>query len=108
LLQVTDSLSDFLVRAELGNLHRFLDQVSLSLSQDLNGGGPQGAVSIPLFMVFFSGNAVCFGCLLIWLELLMREVATYVAVLFFPLLLAVAVWPTATLLVMQLFELLVA
>jgi hypothetical protein len=108
LLQLTDSLSDYLVRAELGNVNRFLDQVSLALSQDLNGGGAQGAVSIPLFMVFCSGNAVCLGCLLIWLELLVREVATYVAVLFFPLLLAAAVWPKAAQLVRQLVEVLVA
>jgi hypothetical protein len=108
LLRLTDNLSDHLVRAELDNVNHFLDQVSLSLGQDLNGGGVPGATSIPLFMVFCAGSAVCFGCLLIWLELLVREVATYVAVLFFPLLLAAAVWPKATQLVRQLTEVLVA
>jgi hypothetical protein len=59
-------------------------------------------------MVFLAGNAVSFGCLLIWLELLVREVATYVAVLFFPLLMAAAVWPKTAQLVKQLAEVLVA
>jgi hypothetical protein len=108
LLQVTDNLSDYLVSAELGNLSRFLDQVSLSLGQDLSGSGTPGATTAPLFMIFCSSAVVCFGCLLIWLELLVRDVATYVAVLFFPLLLAVAVWPKAMQLVRQLTEVLVA
>jgi hypothetical protein len=108
LLQLTDNLSDYLVRVELGNVNRFFDQVSLALGQDLNAGGAPGAGSIPLFMVFCSANAISLGCLLIWLELLVREVATYVAVLFFPLLLAAAVWPKAAQLVRQLAEVLVA
>jgi hypothetical protein len=108
LLQVTDNLSDYVVGSELDNLNHFLDQVSLSLGQDLSGGGTPGATTIPLFMVFCSATVVCFGCLLIWLELLVRDVATYVAVLFFPLLLAVAVWPKAMQLVRQLIEVLVA
>jgi len=108
LLQLTDSLSDYLVKAELGRVTFFLDQVSLSLGRDLGGDGGTAATSAPLFMVFCSGTLVCLGCLLIWLELLVREVATYVAVLFFPLLLAAAVWPKAMQLVGQLAEVLVA
>jgi hypothetical protein len=108
LLQVTDNLSDYVVSTELDNLNHFVDQVSLSLGQDLGGGGTPGETTIPLFMVFCSATVVCFGCLLIWLELLVRDVATYVAVLFFPLLLAVAVWPKAMQLVRQLVEVLVA
>jgi hypothetical protein len=108
LLQVTDNLSDYLVRAELDSLNRFLDQVSRSLGQDLSGSGSPGATTIPLFVIFCSSTVVSFGCLLIWLELLVRDVATYVAVLFFPLLLAVAVWPKAMQLVRQLIEVLVA
>jgi len=108
LLRLTDSLSDYLVRAELDGVRRFLDQVSMALTQDLGGGGTPGATSIPLFMVFCTANLVCLGSLLIWLELLVREVATYVATLFFPLLLAVAVWPKAMQLVRQLAEVLVA
>src|SRR2546427_7617169 len=65
-------------------------------------------MAAPLFLVLCSGTVVCFGCVLIWLELLVREVATYVAVLFFPLLLAAAVWPRAMQLVRQLAEVLVA
>ncbi|MBO0685529.1 MAG: hypothetical protein J2P45_20425, partial [Candidatus Dormibacteraeota bacterium] len=53
-------------------------------------------------------NVICFGCILIWLELLVREAATYVALLFFPLLLAAAIWPKAMQLVRQLTELLLA
>ena len=108
LLQLSDNLSDYLMRAELASLNRFLGQVSLSLGQDLGGGGISGATAAPLFLVLCSGTVVCFGCVLIWIELLVREVATYVAVLFFPLLLAVAVWPKAMQLVRHLAEVLVA
>jgi hypothetical protein len=59
-------------------------------------------------VLFCSANAICLGCLLIWLEMLVREVATYVALLFFPLLLVVAVWPRAMQLVRQLTEVLLA
>jgi hypothetical protein len=108
LLRITDNLSAYLVAAELDHLNRFLDGVSAGLGQDLGGGPAQNPGVPPLFMVFCAGDLICLGCMLIWLELLVREAATYVAVLFFPLLLAAAVWPRAMQLVRQLTEMLVA
>ncbi|MBO0687665.1 MAG: hypothetical protein J2P45_31340, partial [Candidatus Dormibacteraeota bacterium] len=107
LLQLTDNLSGYLVGAELDSLKRFFDSVGQGLTQDLEGAGSQNP-GVPLFMIFCAGNLICFGCILIWIELLVREAATYVALLFFPLLLAAAIWPKAMQLVRQFTELLVA
>ena len=44
-------------------------------------------------MTLLGGLFVCFGALLLWVELLVRAAAVYVATLFFPLALASLVWP---------------
>jgi hypothetical protein len=57
----------------------------------LSGGGSQPAV--PAFIVFLGGIAVVVGAFLVWIELLVRAAAVYVAVLFLPLALASLAWP---------------
>jgi len=51
---------------------------------------PGGA---PTFVLFLGGIAVVIGAVLVWLELLLRSAAVYVAVLFLPLALAGLAWP---------------
>jgi len=51
-------------------------------------GGPA-----PAFVVLLGALLVAFGAFMLWVELLVREAAVYVAVLFLPLGLASLVWP---------------
>ena len=51
------------------------------------------ASSAPAFVMFVGGLAVVFGALMVWVELLIRAAAVYVAVLFLPLALASLAWP---------------
>lgn len=57
------------------------------------GGGPDSA---PAFVVMLGGLLVAFGAFVLWLELLVRAAAVYVAVLFLPMALASLVWPAVS------------
>ena len=52
-----------------------------------------GQPSAPSFVVFLGGIVLVFGALMVWVELLVRAAAVYVAVLFLPLALASLAWP---------------
>jgi len=51
---------------------------------------------VPAFVVLLGGLLVAFGAFLLWVELLVRAAAVYVAVLFLPLALASLVWPAVS------------
>jgi hypothetical protein len=58
--------------------------------------GPEQAVSgvgAPTFVLFLGSVAVVVGAVMVWIELLLRAAAVYVAVLFLPLALASLAWP---------------
>ena len=61
------------------------------------GRGPRAQTatgpSVPAFVVLLGGLLVAFGAFVLWVELLVRAAAVYVAVLFLPLALASLVWP---------------
>ena len=52
-----------------------------------------GQPAAPTFVLFLGGMAVVVGAVLVWVELLLRAAAVYVAVLFLPLALASLAWP---------------
>lgn len=60
------------------------------------------------FLVFLFGLLTAGGAVLVWLELLMREVAVYVVVLLLPLAFAALVWPARRAWALRAAELLVA
>jgi len=51
---------------------------------------------VPAFVALLGGLLVAFGAFLLWVELLVRAAAVYVAVLFLPLALASLVWPAVS------------
>ena len=59
----------------------------------LSGTSAAGQPTAPPFVLFVGGLAVVFGALMVWVELLIRAAAVYVAVLFLPLALASLAWP---------------
>jgi hypothetical protein len=55
-----------------------------------------GGSSVPTFVVALGALVVVAGALVLWLELIVRQAAVYVAVLFLPLALASLVWPAVS------------
>jgi hypothetical protein len=100
-LALTDGLCATITQGFGGDVQHALDNITRALAamgDPLNGG------------VVAAGAAmlVVLGVLFIWLELVARTAAVYVAVLFLPLTLAGLVWPTTARWARRLVELLVA
>jgi len=86
LLAASDSLSNIIEQAAGGGGTTFLTRVSLRL-------GTLAVIARSPFVAFLIGFFVAAGGLVLWLELLLREVAVYVIVLMLPLVFAAFVWP---------------
>jgi hypothetical protein len=88
-LAVTDAMSQAVAQGSGLDTGHFLAPVALGLG----GGAIAGPTSAPSFVIFLGSIAVVFGAVLVWIELLIRSAAVYVAVLFLPLALASLAWP---------------
>ncbi|MHB8220374.1 MAG: hypothetical protein ACYDHU_08660 [Acidimicrobiales bacterium] len=88
-LAVTDALSSTIASGSGTDVHNVLAGVANLLVNEV-GAGPQ---SPPTFVVLLGGLLVAIGSFTLWVELLVRAAAVYVAVLFLPLALASLVWP---------------
>jgi hypothetical protein len=88
-LAVTDAMSATISQGAGLDGGHFLSSVTLGLS----GASVTGQSTTPAFVMFVGGLAVVFGALMVWVELLIRAAAVYVAVLFLPLALASLAWP---------------
>ena len=87
-LAVTDAMSGAVSHGTGLEAGHFLSSVSLGLS-----GSGTAQPTVPTFVLFIAGLVVVFGALMVWVELLIRSAAIYVAVLFLPLVLASLAWP---------------
>ena len=88
-LSVTDAMSAAVAQGAGLDTGHFLSSVTAALSGSPSGGQP----AAPAFVVFVGALAVVVGAMLVWVELLIRAAAVYVAVLFLPLALASLAWP---------------
>lgn len=88
-LALTDDMSSAISQGAGLNSGHFLASVAKGLSNSSADGQP----AAPAFVVFVGGLVVVFGALMVWVELLIRAAAVYVAVLFLPLALASLAWP---------------
>ena len=94
-LSLTDAMSSAVAQGTGVDSGHLFDSVIKAL------GSPAGAAasavaspaSPPTFIVLLGGLAVVVGAFLLWVELLVRAAAVYVAVLFLPLALASLAWP---------------
>lgn len=66
------------------------------------------ATPVPIFVSFLLGIAMALATLAVWVELILRAGAIYIAAMFLPLFLATAVWPATQRWVRRLVEVLVA
>lgn len=88
-LAATDALSATVASGTGTNIQDVLAGVAGLLVSEI-AGGPQ---SPPTFVILLGGLLVAIGAFALWVELLVRAAAVYVAVLFLPLALASLVWP---------------
>jgi hypothetical protein len=101
LLAASDAISNVIERAAGGAGTAFLTKTSSIL------GGLSTLAGSP-FVAFLVGFFVAAGALVLWLELLLREVAVYVIVLSLPLVFAAFVWPARRVWAIRAVEMLVA
>jgi hypothetical protein len=87
-LALTDSMSATVAQGAGLDTNHFFGSTIAALSGPATGGP-----ATPTFVVLMGGLAVVFGAFLLWVELLIRSAAIYVAVLFLPLALASLAWP---------------
>jgi hypothetical protein len=87
-LAVTDSLCAAVSGGAGVDAGHFMGTVAAALTP-----ASASQPSAPTFVLFLGGIAVVVGAILVWLELLLRSAAVYVAVLFLPLALAGLAWP---------------
>lgn len=83
-VSVTDVMSEAVSQGSGSNVESFLTSMATGLS---------GAGGVPAFVLFICGLLVVLGALMLWVDLVIRAAAVYVAVLFLPLALASVAWP---------------
>lgn len=88
-LALSDAMSSAVAGGSRADTTRALARMATALAAPATGGG----TAIPAFIVFLGAIVVVFGAVLLWLELLVRQSAVTVAVLFLPLALASLAWP---------------
>jgi len=101
LLAATDNISAFLAGGLGADTRNFLTGVVANLlKMSVGGNGLFGLALVSLFMVF--------AALVVWLELIVREAAIYLCVLFLPIGFATYIWPALSLWLRRLIEVIVA
>ena len=88
-ISVTDAMSTAVAHGAGLDTGHFMSSVIAGLSPVSAAGQP----SAPGFVLFLGSLAVVVGAVLVWIELLIRAAAVYVAVLFLPLALGSLAWP---------------
>ncbi len=105
LLVVSDELS----RLIAGTLTGDLEQAMTGATRGLAGlTVVPGAAGVPAFAALIAGLVAAFAAVLIWVELLLRGVAIYATLLFFPIALAGLAWEPSRRWARRLAELLTA
>jgi DNA processing protein len=101
LLGATDNISAFLAGGLGADTKNFLTGVVANLlKMSVGGNGLFGLALVSLFMVF--------AALVVWLELIVREAAIYLSVLFLPIGFATYIWPALSAWLRRLIEVIVA
>jgi hypothetical protein len=106
LVVASDQISALVASNIAGDLHRTLTGAAHGLTDLTIATGGNGAP--PLFAALIAGFISAIAALVIWIELLLREVAIYATLLFFPLALAGLVWSASAHWARRLAEMLAA
>jgi hypothetical protein len=105
LVSITDDLSA-MVTAGLGNgsdnlLASVGDAYKSAIEDDSDG-------AVPLFGIFLGAIILAIGAFVLWLEMVIRDAAIYIALFFLPLTFIAMIWPATSRFARRLVELLIA
>jgi hypothetical protein len=109
LVTITDELSAWISRSTGSNLAEFAQSVGEALvATGMQTGNSTAGVALPGFATLLAAAVIGFASFVIWVLLVLRQAAIYVAVLFLPLAFAALVWPVTAHWLRRLLEGLVA
>src|SRR3954453_6312677 len=106
LLQLTDQMSAAVSSSGGTDAEQFFKDSGKALGDVLGKAG--GANPVPLFAVFLGALVAAAGAFCVWLELLVRSAAIYVALLFLPFTFVAMIWPATSRWCKRLIEILIA
>src|SRR3954468_20977883 len=106
LLQLSDEMSTAVASSVGNDAQQFFSDTGKALAAVLAATG--GNSPIPLFAVFLGALIAAVGAFCVWLELLIRSAAIYVAVLFLPFTFVAMIWPATARWCRRLIEILLA
>ena len=105
LIAVADDLSGTVVHSLGGGSGNLLQSVGDAYKNALND---NSANAVPLFGIFLGAIILAVGAFVLWLEMVIRDAAIYVALFFLPLTFVAMIWPATSRWARRLVELLVA
>ncbi|MDA8400827.1 MAG: hypothetical protein M0008_12465 [Actinomycetota bacterium] len=104
-MALVDVMSSTVVKAAGVSTTHFLAGIATSLEGSALTSGHPG---VPAFVIFLGALFVGIGAFVLWIELVVRTAAIYVAVLFLPITLASMVWPAIARWARRLVDILIA
>ena len=105
LIEITDDLSAMIVSSLGGNSDSLLESVGAVYKAALDDNAGD---AIPLFGIFLGAIILATGAFVLWLEMIIRDAAVYIALFFLPLTFVAMIWPATSRWAKRLVELLVA
>ena len=105
LIVITDDLSTMIVSSLGSDSTSLLQSVGDAYGRALDDNAGD---AIPLFGIFLGAIILAIGAFVLWLEMIIRDVAVYVALFFLPLTFVAMIWPATGRWAKRLVELLVA
>lgn len=104
-ISVSDDLSGMVVQGLGGSSGGFLQSVGDAYTRAL---ADSSGNAVPLFGIFLGAIILAVGAFVLWLELIIRDAAIYIALFFLPLTFVAMIWPATGRWARRLVELLVA
>jgi len=105
LVSITDGLAATVVQGLGGGSGNLLQSVGDAYKNALDD---TSAGAVPLFGVFLGAIILAIGAFVLWLEMVIRDAAIYVALFFLPLTFVAMIWPATSRWARRLVEFLVA
>jgi hypothetical protein len=105
LISIADDLSGMVVQSIGGTSNNLLQSVGDAYKNAL---GDNSDNAVPLFGIFLGAIILAVGAFVLWLELIIRDAAIYIALFFIPLTFVAMIWPATSRWARRLVELLVA
>jgi len=105
LITITDDLSTMIVSSLGNNSNTLLQSVADAYSHAVDD---TSTGAVPLFGIFLGAIILAIGAFVLWLEMIIRDAAVYIALFFLPLTFVAMIWPATSRWAKRLVELLVA